>query len=479
MPPCPCSLFIIIITCRDRNVFDIIMLMKQLICTLFLLLPLSGATAQDTPPAEGEIIRSLTIKTKRVETSAVLDKLPLHEGGRWSAAAQRDTLDILHSMRIFRTVSLSSRHDEKLDGAVVDITADDGWFVLPLPFLSGGSGRKEEGITLMESNGLRGGEAFYGAFISGENGQAAGMGMSWGKWSLSLSGSHLQYDETSYADGAFLAGKLAGSPSNLPDYTVPVSAAYKTLADTVDTKAVYRPDAHYSYALGFESRAQGYKALTGPTPTDGGRQNVLSAQMRYHSAVGSGANIASSFGVMFGLGLSDREEKLLPLPAVKYEWDADGGIAAAGGFTGSDYDFSTVSAGVLLSAETKNRHLALLRVRAAKGFGLPFAQLIATGRELGLSGSYARDFRGDSGAGASSSFTYFLRRSRLGLLAVAPFAEYARIWSGGLPYGRAGAGLNFYYRFWRFPLPLGFGWTHSFSDNSNTASMSAGFSFGE
>jgi len=437
----------------------------------------SLAMAQDTAPAEGEIIRSLAIKTKRVTAASVQEQIPLKEGGRWTADAQRQTLDIMHSMKIFRNVNITAKHDEKLGGAVVDIDADDGWFALPLPFISGGSGRREAGVTLMESNGMRDGESIYGAFISGQNGQAAGMGMSWGKWSLSLQGSHLQYDETSYADGAYMSGKLAGSPSNLPDYASPVTALYKNEQDSVALRTAYRPDAHISYEAGFESLAQGYKAETGSTPSDGGRQNVISVQARYHSEAQSGVSRASSFGVLFGLGLSDRDEKLQPLPQTRYEWEADCGFSGGGGFDGSDYDFSTISAGLRFTAETTKRNMAALSVRTAKGFDLPFAQLIATGRELGMQGNYARDFRGDTGTGASLSYTYYLRRSRLGMLALAPFAEYAQVWDSSIPYGRAGAGLNFYYRFWRFPLPLGIGWTRSFNDNSDTISMSAGFAF--
>ena len=60
-----------------------------------------------------------------------------------------------------------------------------------------------------------------------------------------------------------------------------------------------------------------------------------------------------------------------------------------------------------------------------------------------------------------------------------PFAESSWVWNESNRYNKSGAGINFYYQFWRFPLPLGLGYAWSFADKEGMISMAAGFAFGK
>ena len=191
-----------------------------------------------------------------------------------------------------------------------------------------------------------------------------------------------------------------------------------------------------------------------------------------------GRNFAQSFGALFGLGLSDLSQKLRPLSATQYTRYYETYYSYGGPQTGSDFTFSEAGAGFSLQAELPQRHLISYRLKAIKGFGLPAGQYIPTNRPLSLIGTYAQEYRGAAGVGNSLSLAYYLSKSKRGLLAAEPFAEYARIWDQSHPRSQTGAGINFYYRFWRFPLPLGLSYTYSFENKRSEVTATVGMAAG-
>jgi len=102
----------------------------------------------------------------------------------------------------------------------------------------------------------------------------------------------------------------------------------------------------------------------------------------------------------------------------------------------------------------------------------------ATGRVSALSGAYAREFRGDSAAGAGLTYSHPFRITRRGIWQGMLFVETARAWGGSAASGsKTGAGAGFWYKFWRFPVPFGFSYTYSFDDTDAQATAAMGGRF--
>ncbi|MFA6584445.1 MAG: hypothetical protein WCS77_09125 [Elusimicrobiaceae bacterium] len=235
----------------------------------------------------------------------------------------------------------------------------------------------------------------------------------------------------------------------------------------------------HSIALSFAQAKYTFKDATAELPSEPGKHNMLGARYAYTLDRNGGlSRMRGSFGSIFGLGLSDLEERLKPRDNIGCSQNFEARGLHSGNFIGSDYDFSIAQFDWRAVWEFPKRDRINIRVTGVKGWNMPFTQLIATGDTTGLRGQYRREWRGDQGAGASASFSFFMFRTKRGMLVAEPFAETAFVWNGNARYQQTGAGLNFYYQFWRFPMPLGIGVTQSMTDHTFVISAAAGFNFG-
>ena len=181
--------------------------------------------------------------------------------------------------------------------------------------------------------------------------------------------------------------------------------------------------------------------------------------------------------MVVGLGLADLEKRLRKRTKTENRWRGGLGLSNAGAWTGADRAFSRLSLSLENSTRWGEDNRFSLRLAAAASANAPENQLPATGRDTGLMGQYSREFRAPRMTGFSASFSKPLSRSKRGTLQASVFAETAFDPADPAATAQKGAGLSLYYRFWRFPLPLGFSQTYSFRDRNFQFSGAVGGRF--
>lgn len=181
-------------------------------------------------------------------------------------------------------------------------------------------------------------------------------------------------------------------------------------------------------------------------------------------------------GALFGFGLSDKAQSLKDLPRVKYGYSLTAAYTKGGSWSGADDNISKISLSAAGSAELKARHKLYLGINAQDSFNSPFGDNVFSSDLLGGNGRYSRQKSGSRGIGFNAAFSYFLLRNNLGLLSLTPFYETACLYNNGYT-THSGAGAILAYKFWRFPFPVGFGYTHNISDGSNITSFVMGAKF--
>ncbi len=439
---------------------------------LFLLFFSPDCRAQSDSP-EGHIISTITVTGCRICPDIVLNKIPIKVGQPWSAKLESDAINELNKMGIFKEVAISSQYDSSVDGVVVNINAHDGWFLLPLPLIAGGSGGGGMSLMLISGNLFKQGENIMlgGGNI---NGASSGMlGVMLDGWSINASGGSSKQTEGVYADGAYSLNNNS-STSNAS----PVVNSYTRKSATSSFELRREIAENNTIGLSF-SQAQYDFSGSATVPDAHGMHNALGVSYEYRHDTQEGVSSQPmGFGVMFGMGLSGLDEMLKPLPATEREETFGLKLVRAGEFIGSDYDYTLFCANLRETWEFTDRDRFSVSLQGLKGWDLPRTQLISNTNNQLLYGTYKRDWRGDKAISSVASYTYYLRRTKRGVLAAEPFAEIASVWDGDSPQTQSGAGLSFIYKFWRFPMPLGLTVTRSFHDNDWGVSAMAGFGFG-
>jgi hypothetical protein len=180
------------------------------------------------------------------------------------------------------------------------------------------------------------------------------------------------------------------------------------------------------------------------------------------------------FGRMFGLGMSSVGHALVRLPkpetARRFSLSVERGDEALG----SDEEYTKLQGAVHQTTLFRDWSALTLAVRGGVGESLPPSQMFATSRQAGLYGVYAREYRGDYLLSGGVRYHREFFRNRVGYLGADAFLDLAGAWDGDEYWTREGIGLNLAYRFWRFPLPLGLGWTYCADDNNVQVSFAIG-----
>jgi hypothetical protein len=205
----------------------------------------------------------------------------------------------------------------------------------------------------------------------------------------------------------------------------------------------------------------------------GGRSSRVSLEIN----AGGLGDKRDDMGVIFGMGLADMDKRLRQRTKTENRWGGGLSVSNAGAWTGSDYAFSKAALSLENSTVWGGENWLSLRCSASLSGNAPENQLPATGRETGLMGRYAREFRAPRMAGLNVSFAKPILRSKRGILQAAVFAETAFDPAYSSATAQKGAGYSLSYRFWRFPLPLGFSQTYSFRDRDMQVSAAIGGRF--
>ena len=439
---------------------------------LFLLFFNPDCRAQSNSP-EGHIISSITVIGCRMKPDIILDKVTMKVGQSWSAKLETESINELKKLGNLKKVAINSHYDSTTNTVVVEITAQDGWFLLPLPLISAGSNGSGMSLMLISGNLFKQGENIM---LGGGkmNGASSGM-LDYRKdgWFLNAMGGSANQTETVYSDGAYSLNNNSSTSG-----ASPVKNSYIRKSATSSISVGHALDRHSTVGLSF-SQAQYDFSGSNTFPVEHGLHNALGLSYEYrHDTHGGASTQPMGFGVIFGMGLSGLDEMLKPLSDTVRTDSFGAKLVQSGGFIDSDYEYTLLDVSVRESWEFPGRNQFTFSMQGLKGWDLPLTQLVSNTNNQFMYGTYNRDWRGEKALAATAVYTYYLRRTKRGVLVAEPFAEVASIWSGNSPQTQSGAGLSFRYKFWRFPMPIGLTLTRSFHDNDWGVSAMAGFGFG-
>lgn len=419
-------------------------------------------------------VSKIVFQGHRTEEALLRRRLPFREGESIDARSLETAKAALHRMNLFKSVEVSTT--AALDGAEVLFIVRDGWYVLPFPLLAVGAGSGRGGLLLEERNYFRQAESLSLAVVSGKSGRRVALAGEAEGWSARVSRERRDFTERLYGDGGFGTASGLGEPlveSDPPRYGL-VGASYRKRTDDVIVAVEAPLRRLWAVEGGFTRATVGYGAASPVVPPDAGKQGNVFAALKYGARE---TREGAGLGAILGFGMAGLTERLRPLRRPQWASGGELRLLQARSLTGS----STVYGGIQARWQTSyawGAHQSVsLSVAGLHGYGLPASRLWATGRQTALQGTYAREFRGQSAGGVSVAYNRRLRATRLGLWQAGVFAEDARAWFDRRGRDKMGLGATFFYRFWRFPLPLGVGYTYSLDDSQGQVSAAIGGRF--
>ena len=443
--------------------------------------PLAAQASSD----EGPRIERINFIGNRTDEAVLRRHLPLSEGDILRPGSLEAARESLFNMRQFKKVDISSAATAG-GGAAVSINLRDGWYIIPFPFFMAGSGGAGGGAFVSAKNIFHQAESIALAGMFGKNGRRLGAGAGWEGWAADCSFTESDYSERQYTDGGFSTVNGMRSPADqthpgrygtvLDDYGKRLnSTAVSLRLPLIKERTQMMPQ--LSAAIGWEKTSLGYAPNAGVSPADAGRQGQMSVGLQFQLGHGRNPWMGDGLGAMLGFGMADIQKRIQPLPTPI--WDNRARLTYYRGerWTGSDFSYGYGVAGWDTSYTWGSHRSLTLSVAGGHGDDLPPNRLLATGRETGLQGNYAREFRGDSAMGGSLGYSHPFRITRRGIWQGTVFAEGARAWFNDRPKDKAGVGASFWYRFWRFPLPLGVAYTYSIDNRDSQFSGAIGGRF--
>jgi outer membrane protein assembly factor BamA len=445
--------------------------MKRLKIVLWILLFPTALLAADISP----VVTSITITDNRVQESIVRKKLAFKIGDALDDAKLAQSRANLFSLGLFKTLDIQQNPDGH-GGVAVTVKAKDGWFILPWVMAGSRGGERYTGAMLMEQNYFSHAEKlmYFGMYQDSISFDSfAAMFPDFG---VSASFDRRNYTEYRYTNGSYNSSVLVGRElDKLQDFGA-ISDSYNrnTGATKVTFNLPLSRDVRAS--AGINANTAQYSPITGSAPINEGSSNALQLGFACGRSDG-GRDFSGSFARIFGMGMADLQENFKPLPCAKSEWGFQANVEGSSKDAGSDNCYAKES--IVLSRETKycGYSRLLLSARFGAGSDAPFSQLFATNRSCGMLGVYAREFRGDTFALVSANYRYPLARNRTGTLNADFFGEAAALTWQSSGFGKQGAGCNITWQFWRFPLPIGIGYTYCLDDQNWQTSFAIGGMF--
>jgi len=436
---------------------------------LFMIFAMPGSA--ENGPGES-IITKIEITGNRIDDSIIRKNLVFKEGDTVNEIKIEKSRVNLLALGVFRSLEIRKEKDESAGGVKMIIDARDGWYFLPVPMFGSRGGVRYFGGALLEQNAFRSGERLSAFAGFQDSVSQYSLSAKTGKLSFSGAVERRSYTEYQYQDGAYnsqiITDRNIGSLEDLgkvvnsynEDQTVLRLSAGVPLSEKLrGTASLSFNDIQYANALV-------------SAPGDTGRINVLHLGVQY-GRNWPGTDIAATVGRLFGLGMADLQEKIKPLPQTIIDYDCQASVEGASKTFGSDAQFGKVALSGSRSVYYTDRSRFSVSMKTGYGVNVPSSQLFVTDRRDGLLGVYAREFRGDKIVTANTAYHRSFFRDSHGQLNGEVFCEYAECFFDSGQGQKEGVGCNLTYQFWRFPLPLGFGYTYSLDDKD--WKISAGF----
>lgn len=419
--------------------------------------------AQQPQDYEGFTINKIEVSSNRIKPEILKKYFPLKQGGSFSQEKYLHAQNELHDLRIAKDLdfTLTPQDDNKLD---ISIKADDGYYIFPLFFITGGS-NSAAGLALATGNLFKRGETLMLFGGAGQNGEMASLMLKDGKNIYSTFFSNMNFDQRFYKGGWINNTSVFNTGDDEKDFKNPLTSFY-TKKDVFNFTYA-RKAGNFLFFL-----TPQYEYIRYSNGINSGSYNNVNFGIKFSKNIRSGANM----GALFGYGLTDKEQSLRDLPASVLGYGAQASYQNGGKWSGADFNISKLSIDLQSITELKTRHLFNIRLKAQDTFSTPFAQQVRSDDLLSGQGRYSRILYGQRGAGISTSFTYYLARNNTGLLSVQPFYELAYVYNEGYKH-HSGTGASVFYKFWRFPFPLGINYTYNLSDYSKQVAFVFGGSF--
>jgi len=440
---------------------------KYLILCTAVIFCYTAAMAQSTQNLSrynGKTIQKIQIETKRVDPEIVRHNFFLQEGELFEEGRYKRAIQNLHNMRIFKKLDFKVDKTPQ-DNLIIRIKGDDGAYIFPLAFISGG-GEKGVGVTLVEGNYLKKGEMIYTFMGFGDDGIMAILGGAYKDYYASFKFENLNFYRRFYEHNWVSMKGIFGSDRDKKHFDNPLSEIYQkqdilslTLARTKNDFTVFlKPQYFY---------------LNSADQYNDGIHSTVTVGVNYQKNMRYKVN----FGALMGYGLSDKKEALRDLTARKFGYSLESSFKQGYKWAGNDYKILKLYTEAQTSIEFKNRNLLLFYLKWQNSFGSPFEDKVQT-HDLLDYGKHLRQRYGKQGFGTGLSYVWYILRDKIGLLSLSPFYEFATVYEGNHYYSQSGVGTSVAYQFWRFPFPVGLNYTYGIKDHCHQVSFMIGAKFG-
>ncbi|MGA2090245.1 MAG: POTRA domain-containing protein [Endomicrobiales bacterium] len=440
------------------------------LCTAFLTLLTATSMAQPT-------IGSITISGNRARESLIRANLGFKEGDKWNPSLIERAKRNLFRLKIFKVLDITTEPTVSSDTIKVNITAVDGWFLLPIPMATVQAGEERLGLLLTEQNFFRDAEhlSLFSSF--GESGTNSVCSFSTKDFFLTFGERDTSITEYAYSDGGFsdkifsknLSKEQPGDLGTVvADYTRDIAEPQiivgMSIADGIKASAGIK-STHVSYEQG----------SLGVVPSDSGLMNAVTFNI--NSVELDTIKDSDGLGRMFGLGMAEVKHVIDTGKRDPSLWLWNIGIENSGRMVSSDFPYTKTNISLARKTVFSWRNALTVSTRFISGTSLPLSEMPATNQQDGLRGYYAREFRGDSVVNSYISYTHPLHMTMTGYFNIETFYDWGVSFTDVTRHDRTGAGMNVSYRFWRFPLPLGLGVAYSFEDKNWQPAFTVGGRF--
>ncbi len=436
--------------------------------------------ADESTSFETGVVRRIVIETTRVRESVVRRELTFAEGDQLTEEAIRQSRRNLYRLNLFKTLDIDLVEDPETGMTDVEITGEDGWFILPWPMAGSRGGTRYAMLTLMQFNYFRRAEGIALMGMMRDDEMSGLFAFTSPDFSIMIGSFTASRREFAYRDGGFSVKDFEGAADG------------EKAADFGEVTNDYeRETRHDNLRLSFPAGPQlrlsvggslvdvKYEDATQPERMDDERSRILSLSAQYgerDDAAPSEAMIGM-FGRIFGLGMAAVEDEMQGTRATRTRWAGRVSLDYAPEWLGSHQEYVKLGGRVDRQTRFRDRSRLSFFAQCAWASAAPPGQLPATNREYGLRGVYAREYRGDTLVSGGISYQRPLWVTRIGSLSASGFGEYAIAWFDGGHGAKEGVGLSLAYRFWRFPFPLGVGYTYSLDDQNWQYSFAMGGMF--
>lgn len=412
-------------------------------------------------------VGEITASSTRMAPHTLKRHFLLKAGDTFSDEEYAHAQDELHKLRVFKKLDFFARPEgEQMD---IHIDAQDGWYLFPMGFFTGGS-KSAGGGSVAAGNLFKQGESTFLFVGGGSEGWTANVGLVLPKHFLNIRYTHLQADQRFYQGHWFNIPSVFSTSNDKEDHKDKLLREVKGTQETLALTYKYRLSRTLRFALRPQYKYVRYKR----GELDSGKHHQVTFGLEFSDDIRAGMNM----GALSGYGLTDKEQSLRDLPHARSGYTATVAYTGGGDWTGSDYDISKLSLQGMWILELPARHLFMLEMHAENAFEAPFTDQITSSDLLSGMGRYDRQLRGKRGAGGSVAFVYYLLRNQTGLLSVTPFYELSYVKTGRSYSPHSGAGASVMYKLWRFPLPFGINYTHNLQDGSHQIGFVIGGAFG-